>query len=172
MAIFKGEPEEWQRLDWQILLNGAVSLYSNLRILEEAIKWFQENLYQIHIFDCRNWLSKEAFHADVSQRLSFPGSYGRNLDAFNDSLGDVEVPDVGGVALVFSRYDSFVMKFPQVAQTALDIVENNSRRFLLTGRRLVALVQSDNPAISFEPVGCHPVDWNPKERLEKKQRGL
>ena len=37
--------------------------------------------------------------------------------------------------------------------------------------RLLTLAQSDDPRIEFEPVGAHPVIWNPREWLDKN-RGL
>jgi hypothetical protein len=62
-------------------------------------------------------------------------------------------------------------KFPDVAHAILDIVADNARRFLLTGKRFVTLVHSSDPAINLEPVGATPVLWNPKESLNSK-RGL
>jgi len=56
-----------------------------------------------------------------------------------------------------------VERIPAVAWHVLDIVEVNSRRFSLFGRRLIALVQSDDPSLSFDPVGARPVVWNPRE---------
>ena len=72
---------------------------------------------------------------------------------------------------MFRRYDSFARSQPQLAQTILDSIETSSRRFLLTGRRLLALVQSDDPRIRFERVGAVPVTWNPREWLDS-DRGL
>ena len=50
-------------------------------------------------------------------------------------------------------------------RTILDVIETTSRGFLLTGRKLLALVQSDDPRIAFERVGARPVNWNPQEWL-------
>ena len=171
MAAFTGDPDETTRLDWRILQNGAICLYFQRHILDEDVAWLREHGYEVHEFDCAQWTSESEFHADVSRELGFPAWYGRNLDAFNDSLSDLVVPDAGGVALVLGRFDLFTQRLPNVAWHVLDIVEVNSRRFLLFGRRLVALVQSDDPAISFDPVGARPVMWNPREWLARR-RGL
>jgi hypothetical protein len=53
----------------------------------------------------------------------------------------------------------------------LDILADDARRFLLFGRRLLVLVQSDDPRITFAPVGATAVSWNPKEWLDG-DRGL
>src|SRR5579883_2188948 len=108
--VFKDEPEYWQRLDYSILQNGAISLYHQTRILAEDVKWLSEHDYQIFTFDCTRWETMEVFHDDVSRILNFPGYYGQNLNAFNDCMGDLEIPENGGVALQFLRYDFFVAK--------------------------------------------------------------
>ena len=168
MATFTDDPEETTCLDWHILQNGAICLYYQRRILDEDVAWLREHNYDVHEFDCSQWTSESEFHADVSRDLTFPAGYGRNLDAFNDSLSDLAVPNVGGVALVFGRYDLFVRRLPDVAWHVLDIVEVNSRWFLLFGRRLIALVQSDDPSISFDRVGARPVMWNRREWLARQ----
>ena len=101
--------------------------------------------------------------------MNFPAYYGRNLDALNDCIGDMEIAEEGGRVLVFNRYDSFAAKVPDVAWSVLDILESNSRRLLLLGRRLIVLVQSDDPRISFERVGGRPVSWNMREWLNSSR---
>ena len=122
-------------------------------------------------FDCCKWQTEADFHADVAVRLAFPGYYGRNLDAFNDCIGEIEVPDSGGRAIVLRRFDLFTQRQPRVAQIILDILASASWHFLLFGRRLLTLAQSDDPRIQFEPIGAHSVLWNPREWMDKN-RGL
>src|SRR5687767_14438090 len=110
-------------------------------------------------------MSEADFHTDVSKALGFPDFYGRNLDAFSDSLSDIVIPDEGGTALILYRYDLFAERLPDVAWHVLDIIEINSRRFLLFGKPLIALIQSDDPSISIAPVGARSVMWNPCEWL-------
>ena len=80
-------------------------------------------------------------------------------------MNDIEIPEEGGRVLVFSRYDLFAARLPDVAWSVLDIMEIMARRQLLFGRRLITLVQSDDPEISFELVGGRPVMWNIREFL-------
>jgi hypothetical protein len=47
---------------------------------------------------------------------------------------------------------------------------HHSRTAALFGRRLMCLVQSDDPHIRFEPVGATPVAWNDAEWLNSKRR--
>lgn len=50
-------------------------------------------------------------------------------------------------------------------------MEKNSRLLLLFGLRLIVLVQSNDPEISFDPVGGRSVMWNGREWFNKS-RGL
>lgn len=161
-----------RRLDYDLLRNGAVNLYFSQNILAEDIAWLNSHGYRIYVLNAASWLSEDDFHRDASNVLGFPGYYGKNLNAFNDCLSEIEVPDSdGGCAIQFLGFDKLAGLHPGLAHAILDILETTSRRFLLTGQRLIALVQSDDPLISFEHLGCLAATWNPKEWLNKN-RGL
>jgi len=69
----------------------------------------------------------------------------------------------GGVALVFLRYDKFSKGAGQtydLAETVLDIPSRASHEFLLTGRRVLILVQSDDPNLNFSNLGGIAPRWN------------
>jgi RNAse (barnase) inhibitor barstar len=169
MAFFKRKekaPADAQRLDWKLLERGAIALYHKSSVLSHDVGWFRQHGYTIHELDAGSWTEPSAFHADVQRRLSFPSYYAKNLASWIESLGELPVPDDSGLALVFRRYDAFARAQPQLAQTILDSIESTSRHFLLTGRRFIALVHSDDPRIRFERVGALPVTWNPREWLE------
>jgi hypothetical protein len=179
MSVFSGDPSEWQRLDWQLLQNGAVALYFSPDVLSEDLLWLRGHGYEVHEFDCERWTSEEHVHKDFKQVLKFPDYYGSNFDALSDCFSDLPVPSEGGGALVFHRYDSYAKSAGAArvdsgetrAEIILDIIAKASRFFLLTGIRLVALVQSDDPRIEFKRIGCTSALWNPREWLDKK-RGL
>jgi RNAse (barnase) inhibitor barstar len=171
MAAFSTDETEWQRLDLRLLQNSPVALYLRPAVLDEDLARLRTEGYKMDEFDCSKWHAEADFHADVAVRLAFPDYYGRNLDAFNDCIGEIEVPDSGGRAIVLRRFDSFARREPRVAQVVLDILASASWHCLLFGRRLLALVQSDDPRIQFEPIGAHPALWNPREWMDKN-RGL
>jgi RNAse (barnase) inhibitor barstar len=174
MAFFKRRekvPAEVERLDWKLLERGAVALYYKGAVLSQDLAWLRHHRYVIHELDAVGWKEPSHFHDVVRAALSFPPYYGNNLASWIDCVAELPVPDEGGMALVFRRYDAFTRAQPQLAQTILDSVETTSRRFLLTGRRLLALVQSDDPRIRFERVGAMPVTWNPREWLDA-DRGI
>jgi len=174
MAFFKRKekaPAETTRLDWRLLERGAVALYHKGAVLSHDLGWFRHQGYVIHELDAAPWKEAADFHRAAQQALNFPSHYGKNLASWIDCIGELPVPDESGMALVFRRYDTFARSQPQLAQTVLDSIETTSRRFLLTGRRLLALVQSDDPRIRFERVGAMPVTWNPREWLDA-DRGI
>jgi RNAse (barnase) inhibitor barstar len=171
MAAFTHDPGEWQRLDWRLLQNSAVSLYFRTDILETDVSWFDAHGYNVLRLHAGAFASSETLLVALADLFCFPDYFGRNLDAFNDCLSDIEIPDVGGVLLVLSSFHVVATALPTVAQALLEICADNSRRFLLTGRRFLVLVQSDDPSIRFEPVGATAVAWNPQEWLNSK-RGL
>jgi RNAse (barnase) inhibitor barstar len=171
MVSFRDDPEEWQRLDWQILQNSAVALYFEPSVLRADISWFEAQRYRVLSFDARPYGSCEALLTALGGLLSFPEHFGRNLAAFNDCLSDVAVPDDGGLLLVMHHFDSFSATARREAQALLDICAHQSRRFLLIGRRFLLFAHSDDPRVDFEPVGATPVMWNPKEWLNSS-RGL
>lgn len=51
------------------------------------------------------------------------------------------------------------------------VIAGASRRMLLTGKRLIILVQSDDPRMEFNQLGGVSAEWNRREWLNK-DRGL
>lgn len=165
MACFRNEPEEWQRLDYLILREGSIYLYFHHSALDESISWLKENGYQLDEFDTEKWKTEELMHEDFASKLSFPEYYGKNLDALNDCMSDVEIPFDSGRAIVFRGYDTFNSRFPRTAQIVLDIFDEASRQHMVFGERFVGLVQSNDPAIRFDQTGRYSARWNAHEWL-------
>jgi RNAse (barnase) inhibitor barstar len=165
MAYF--DQEDLGLPDWHIFQNGWVVLYWRQEILSADINRLAARGYKVFQFDGEGWTAPADALSDLGRTLSFPHYYGQNLDAFNDCLGDIDVPMDGGVVLVFRHYDRFAARHRDAAQAILDICADNARRFMLFGQRLATLVQSDDPKLSFAPVGSTPVLWNRREQLDK-----
>ena len=53
----------------------------------------------------------------------------------------------------------------------LDILAGQARTAILIGNRVICLVQSNDPQLTFDPVGAMPVMWNDAEWLNAN-RGL
>jgi RNAse (barnase) inhibitor barstar len=160
-----------QRLDMRLLQNGAIALYHKNPVLSEDAAWFESAGYTSYVLDAARWITPADFHGEAKRVLGFPDYYAGNLAAWIDCLGDLAIPDDGGVVIQLRHFDAFARAQPQLAQTILDSIESTSRKALIFGRRLLALVQSDDPRVRFERVGALPVTWNPREWLDS-DRGL
>lgn len=167
MAAFLDDPTERERLDWRLLLDGHLVLYHRAAVLANDLAWFADAGYVIHRLACGAWRSVDDLHADVARTLGFPDYYGRNLDAFNDCVGDLPVPvDAGGMVLVCTGFDAFLGRERRIAIAMLDILAVQGRCYLMTGQRFLVLLQSDDPTLAFDPVGAQHVTWNPREWLD------
>jgi RNAse (barnase) inhibitor barstar len=118
-------------------------------------------------------------HESLKAQLSFPDYYGKNLNALDECvLDDLVVPDSGGLALVLNHYDRFYKPVlnrasdeGSTAAVVLSIFTKAVRYHMLFGRRLLILVQSDDPTIEFGRLGGAAAWWNHREWLNKN-RGL
>ncbi|WP_136706750.1 barstar family protein [Agromyces sp. H66] len=171
MSAFDPEEDLGHDLGFRLLWNTPVTLFYRPHVLEETSAWLAEHGYQITVLDASSWSAEADLHRDVAQALSFPDYYGHNLDALNDCLRDVVSqgygwnPHATGLVLVFTGYDAFAARRPRPAQVVLDLLAKHSRVAALLGRRMICLVQSNDPRISFDAVGADPVLWNDAEWL-------
>jgi RNAse (barnase) inhibitor barstar len=163
MAFFTNN--DFGRLDFQLLQSGSITMYWRGDVLAGDLKWFEEHEYRIDQFDCSEWDNKESLLLAIGEGLKFPDHFGQNLDALNDCLSDLEIPEASGRVIVLRDFDNVSDAMPAVAGVVLDILATNARRFLLFGRRLIIFIQSNNPRIAYASVGAESVGWNPKERL-------
>jgi hypothetical protein len=164
--------DNWDQLDWRLMQNGAITLYFQMAILEADLAWLRTHGYHIETIDCQDLA---AFRRQMSLALRFKEQFGYdawtgNLDALNDAFS-LEIAPETGLVFCFLRYDLLKAASPELAEGVLDIIEWNSRDHLLLGRRLLALVQSDDPRIQFGPLGARSANWNEREWLNKN-RGL
>jgi Barstar (barnase inhibitor) len=176
MAAFDPETDHSQDRAFRLLINTPVTLFWRPQILDETTGWLTDHGYQVTQIQASHWSTEHDLHRDIAAVLSFPDYYGRNLNALNDCMRDVVSQDYGwtpntaGLALVFTGYDSFAARCPRPAQIVLDIMADSSRSAALFGRRLMCLVQSNDPHIRFQPVGATAVAWNDAEWLDSKRR--
>lgn len=168
MAAFQNDSEDIsQRIDWQILQNGWASLYWRPEILNRDLGWFRKQKFEVITFDCSSWSEKEVIHKALKNQLHFPEYYGENLNALNDCLSDLKVNE-NGVVIVFQHFQFVDNNY---AHQLLDIFANNSRRQILFGKKILTIIQVENPNYQIPPIGACAVLWNTSEWLNKN-RGL
>jgi RNAse (barnase) inhibitor barstar len=166
MAFFKNDNNRHQRLDWNILQNGWINLYWREELLTKDIQWFQQENFKVVEIDCVRWTTKEHIHEDLKQHLDFPDYYGKNLDAFNDCLYSIDIDDTTGFVVALRNFQHVEKSY---GYQLLDILACNSRGHILFGKKLITLVQVDDPHYEVNPVGAMPVLWNPAEWLNSSR---
>lgn len=116
-------------------------------------------------------------HKSLKAQLSFPNYYGKNLKALDECmLDDLVVSGSGGLALVLNHYDSFLkavldraLDERSSAEEVLSIFAKAMRRHMHFGRRLLILVQSDDPKIQFGRLAGIAASWNHQGWLNKNR---
>ena len=167
MAAFQNNLDISQRIDWKIFQNGWTCLYWRQEVLKKDLDWFRKENFEVITFDCSNWEQSEKIHEALKRQLHFPEFYGKNLEALNDCLSELKIND-SGIVIVFEHFQ-FVEK--NYAYQLLDVLANNSREHILFGRKLLTLIQVEDPNYHTDPIGACPVLWNNSEWLDKN-RGL
>ena len=176
VSAFDPDDDLSQDLAYRLLINTCVTLFWRREVLDDTIRWLAVEGYQIVELDASSWSGEPDLHRAIARALNFPSYYGRNLDALNDCMRDVVTHEYGwdrdttGLVLAFTGYDKLAAADPRCAHAVLDIVAGHSRGATLVGRRLICLVQSNDPGIRFDVVGATPVLWNDAEWMEKSRR--
>ena len=178
MAIWERDSDLSQALDYRLVRDTFVTMFWKRSILDDTVRWLVERDYDVVTLDAGSWNSARDMFRDVAEALDFPDYFGQNLDALNDCLRDVATGDYGwrkdaaGLVLVLTGFETFAALDRRTAQVMLDIFADRARGASLVGTRLICLIQSNDPRLSFEPVGAMPVMWNDAEWLDRKSRPL
>ncbi|MGW0435919.1 barstar family protein [Micromonospora sp. NPDC003197] len=176
MSAFDPDADLSGDMAFRLVAPSFVRLFWRASVLETTVGALRDRGYQVVWLDASTWIREADLHHDIAAALDFPDYYGHNLDALNDCLRDVVTYDYGtrreatGLVLVFTSYDAFATRCPRVAQVVLDIFADQARSAALIGHRMCCLVQSNNPTISFDPVGAMPVMWNDAEWLASNRQ--
>ena len=176
MSEYSRPDSDADQLYRQLAANTFTTLYGRRELLDQTIEGLRDLHFAVLEVDASGWTTEDDLHRDIAAALDFPDYYGRNLDALNDCLRDVVdgeygVPaDAVGFVLVLIHYDHFARTCPRQAQIVLDILADHGRSAAVFGRRVLCLVHSGDPDITFQPVGAVPVMWNQAEWLNARRR--
>jgi Barstar (barnase inhibitor) len=143
-------------LDFSLLRDGPVTAYHSGEVLEKHLHWLGKHEYKYVRFDCAEWRDISDCLSALKSALNFP-TMGENLNALSDALEDLQIPFEGGFVLTFEHYAG------QPSHGVIDVLARQARWWLLFGRRLLVLIQTDDPRARFQPCGATPVTWNPDE---------
>ena len=155
--------EDTITLENRLLQNGCIVMYYSPFLMEQhscelvLAGWTFKEIY------AASKGSQNEFFDQVSMQLDFPDYFGRNLDALNDCLSDIVLPESRRLAFGLTRFDLLAQQSADFAHAVLDIFARMERSCLMRNERILLLIQSSNPNLNFPPVGGTPVLWNFKE---------
>lgn len=165
---------DFERADWPHLQNGAVSFFWRPEILAEARQSLVVLDYDVSEVMCG--VDVPSFEVQMSRALLWREQFGYepwtgNLDAFNDALRYVPFSPSGRRVLVLTGFHHIVAADSERAYIMLDLIEAAARDHLLESMLLIALIQTDDPHYSCDPVGGRLPRWNWRE-WDNSARGL
>lgn len=154
----------------RLLQNSCIVLYHNPFLFEyHGAELAASGWKYIQVYAGSEGTQAEFFE-HIAVALDFPQYFGRNLDALNDCLADLDFPSSGRIALGMDCFERLVACDPKFAHSVLDIIASQERGLLLSGKRLLVLIQSNDPDLHLPSVGSFPVLWNYEEWLDSKRK--
>lgn len=165
--------EKTDRYDWRLLHWGAVNLYWRMEIFESDIAELVELNYRIIRLRFDN---ASQFQNDLSAALKWREQFGYfpwtgNLNALNDGFKCEPLESADDNAICIENYNALVRDDEQLSVELLNMIEYHSRNYLLLGKRLIGLVQTNDPAFYCRNIGGRRANWNQAEWLNSA-RGL
>lgn len=158
---------DFDRADWELLRHGAITLFWRDGRFEASKAELQDLGYRLIEITC---VTPEQFRRAISEALDWEARFGfgpwdGNLNALNDGFASFPFGEDADVAICLRDFHIIAGQEPEFAHGVLDIVEDWSRNHLLTGRRLLALVQTNDVNFRCEGLGGRAASWNAAEWL-------
>lgn len=154
---------DFDRADWELLRHGAITLFWREERFEASKAELGALGYRLLEIAC---VTPSQFRRAVSEALGWgDGAWDGNLNALNDGFAAFPFGDCPDVAICLRDFHVIAGEEPAFAHGVLDIIEDWSRNHLLTGRRLLALVQTNDVNFRCEGLGGRSASWNAAEWL-------
>ncbi|MDD2797972.1 MAG: barstar family protein [Bacteroidales bacterium] len=160
--------DEDESLDWTIIRNGPIVKYFSSDILEQHIVDLKKMRYQVVDVSVSTW-TKDNAHRKIREAFDFPEYYGENSAAFGDCLDDMFNRKYIGLVIVFRHFDNFYSKEQDFSEALLDSIFGVTWAWLLTGQKLITIIQCENPDFETNKVGGFVPSWNGWEWLNSRR---
>lgn len=160
--------DEDESLDWSIIRDGPIVKYFSSEIMEKHINELDKMRYQVIDVSTSSW-TMENVHKKMGKAFKFPEYYGENLAAFADCLDDMFDKKYNGLVIVLRHFDGFYSKEEDFSQGLLDAIFRVSWAWLLAGKKIITMVQCDDPDFEIHKVGGFEPSWNGWEWLNSSR---
>lgn len=158
-------------LDIRTLAYGPVAKYYDKGLWETDLTWYEEQGYKTYFFDASKWYTIDDFYSDLHEKFEFASYFGRNWGAVDDLISEVDRGKSGNVLVAIENYDAWYREDKPNAQIFLEVLADQTYSYLVHGRKLVTLIQSNDPKLNVKEVGSKRIGWNWVE-WDNKKRGL
>lgn len=162
VAAFNRETDV-DRLDYRLMIHSPVRLLHRRDFVDAAAEWLRRHGYQVVVVDA-SWLTPLHMFRDVGSALGYTchdqwHCLGEGLSQAITDCWDGST----GFVLVLTSFDVFVHQHRDDAHTLLELVAERAWSAALLGRRVLCLVQSDNPSIRLRRIGMWTMAWSDHE---------
>jgi hypothetical protein len=100
--------------------------------------------FAVRTIDGRHGRSKRGLLAELARALEFPADSGRNWDALEEMLADLEWLPAKGYLLVVTNGDELLVEHPEDYETFIDIMNSVAKEWATPRRG-----ESSRPAVPF-----------------------
>lgn len=152
---------------WNLFQNGGVVLFRRHDLLQAVIEHLIAATYRVVVIDGSRSASVENFCIEIVSSLGIRPYQNMNLNGFNDFISQIEFDGAKGVVIALVNFMNIWRQEPTWALRVADILADNHRRHLLTGDRLLTLLQCDDPDMDqvMGRLGGYLPMWNSAEWL-------
>ncbi len=158
VAAFDRETDA-DRLDYQLMMRGPVRLIHSRPLLNATAGWLRQHDYEVVTVDA-SWLITSHMFRDLGSALGYTchdqwHCLGEGLDeALAEAWGRS-----ASFALVLTSFEVFERSHRDDAHLLLEVIAERAWPGALLGKRLICLVQSDDPAMSLRRIGMWTLPW-------------
>ena len=166
--------DDYNREDYALLQNSAVNLFWDPAVLVQSREALARLDYDEADISClAGWSGiREPFSIVLRWQDQFGyAPWTGNLDALNDGLGGYPFGPSRRAMLVLRGFHCLVEENRSASEALLDMLEHHARNYLLWGKTLIVLVQTDDNDFESPSIGARYAGWNSRERLDS-ERGL
>ena len=170
MPSFPNDPDTSLRLDFQLMRDGPVTLFWRQTYFDDALAWLRGAGYNVAEIDVPEGQDEGVVGVEFAKALGFPMPWPnlnfhvltRGLQEWKKRAYEAEAT-LAGTVVALRHYDRFATRDIDKANAVLQVLASDSWRDVVVGRRMMVVVQTDDPDFAADrPLGPK-AKWNPGE---------